>query len=115
MSCKSKKPVLWLDDGTTKELPSKWCICDVCEGHGGSSAYLGAFTQDEMDECGDEFLEDYVAGAYDRACESCGGTGKVLEPDFDQISEADSKAYRDQLDADWYDRQEQINEARWGA
>ena len=63
-----KTPTLYCDDGSEIELPSKWTICRHCQGEGTSSAYLGAFTRDDMDEAGPEFLEDYMAGRYDRAC-----------------------------------------------
>lgn len=56
-------------------LPGGWAICPDCNGHGGSSAYLGAFTREDMDE-DPEFFEDYMAGRYDRPCPNCNG-GKV--------------------------------------
>jgi len=66
---------------------SKWRICPRCDGEGQSSAYLGTYTADEMNEEGPEFQEDYIAGKYDRPCEECGGSGKVTQEDeesFDQ-------------------------------
>jgi len=62
-------------------MSSKWRICPRCEGEGTSSAYLGAFTADEMAEQGEDFREDYIAGRYDRTCEKCLGTGKVNRED----------------------------------
>lgn len=56
---------------------TKWAICSTCKGEGSSSAYLGAFTREDMDNLGDDFLDDYVHGAYNRPCEACNGTGKV--------------------------------------
>lgn len=107
--------ILYLEDGTEKELPVKWCICGQCEGHGKSSAYLGAYTQDEMDEAGEDFIEDYFAGNYDRTCESCNGSGKVQEPDYERMTTADAAAFRKQeWDAGESDRI-QAMEMRWGA
>lgn len=73
----TKQPILFLEDGSEITLPTRWEICGCCEGSGKSSAYLGAFTRDDMDEAGQEFMDDYMAGHYDRACDPCGGTGKV--------------------------------------
>lgn len=61
------------------QVPAKWAICDRCEGSGGSSAWLGAFSAEEFAEQFDyDEQADYFAGKYDRPCEFCGGSGKVL-------------------------------------
>lgn len=56
---------------------AKWEICPECDGHGKSSAYLGAFSMEDLAEQGDDFQEDYFAGAYDRPCQRCRGAGKI--------------------------------------
>ena len=63
------------DDGSEEDvsLPAKFEVCGHCEGRGTSSAHLGAFSREEMDEQGPEFLEDYLRGAYDRPCPECQG------------------------------------------
>ncbi len=63
------------DDGSEEDvaLPAKFEVCGHFEGRGTSSAHLGAFTREEMDEEGPEFLEDYLSGVYDRACPECSG------------------------------------------
>jgi hypothetical protein len=94
---KMKTPTLICDDGTEVELPSRWEICGRCRGEGKSSAYLGAFTQSDMDEAGPEFLEDYVSGAYDRACDRCDGTGKVRRVDWSKLTRAQRKAWNEQV------------------
>lgn len=69
------------DDGMYErevELPSKFEVCPSCGGKGTSSAYLGAFTEEDMAEAGYEFMEDYMAGHYDRACDECKGQ-RVIE------------------------------------
>ena len=68
------------DDGLETEVavPALWQICHYCQGAGKSSSHLGAFSRDEMDEQGPEFLEDYLAGMYDKSCDNCSGSGKVL-------------------------------------
>ena len=90
-----KDLILYNDDGSETVLPFTWKICPTCNGHGKSSAYLGAFTHDELHEHGPEFIEDYIAGNYDRACERCHG-GKIKVPDYSRISKADAKAYKAQ-------------------
>lgn len=51
----------------------KFIVCPECEGTGTSSAYLGAFTSDDMAQMDDEFMDDYFAGRYDRHCDECKG------------------------------------------
>lgn len=51
----------------------KFIVCPDCGGAGTSSAYLGAFTGDDMEQAGDEFREDYMSGAFDRKCDECNG------------------------------------------
>ena len=69
------------DDGDVElhELPAYWAICSTCRGNGRHSLHLGAITEEDRDRdwAPDEF-EDYVHGGYDRPCEACGGSGKVL-------------------------------------
>jgi hypothetical protein len=81
-------------------FPAEWVICDECRGEGKSSAYLGAYTMDEMDEAGPEFEEDYFAGRYDRTCECCKGSGKLKVIDYDRVrgrlQEAYLRAYQEQ-------------------
>ena len=71
-------------------------ICPCCEGQGVSSAWLGDVT--EMAQEDPEFAESYFDGDYDRACETCNGTGRVhvlnddapedTECDFENVLEA---------------------------
>lgn len=97
----AKAPILYCDDGEGEiELPFKWEICSHCSGHGKSSAYLGAYTQSDMDEAGPEFLDDYMAGRYDRACDACDGAGKVKIADFSQMTKAQRAEYKAQRRAD---------------
>ena len=68
------------DDKLLESAPRRWAICSCCDGEGKSSAYLGAFTSDELND-DPEFAERYKAGGYDKACTECKGTGKVKEID----------------------------------
>lgn len=82
------------------QLPARWSICSHCNGEGQSSAYLGAFTAEDMHDAGPEFMEDYMAGAYDRSCEHCEGSGKVLVPVLPgaDATEEHTAAYRTWLE-----------------
>lgn len=51
----------------------KFIVCPSCEGTGGSSAYLGAFTSEDMHDMDDDFMEDYFGGRFDRKCDECNG------------------------------------------
>ena len=110
-----KKLILFRDDDEV-ELPWKWEICDHCEGHGTSSSYLGAFTRDDIDEAGEEFMEDYIAGRFDRSCEYCEG-GKVKTIDDSKMSKADLEAWGQQCAEDEacesIHRQERLMEGGW--
>jgi len=77
-------------------LPFTWAICSRCDGHGKSSAYLGAFTGEQMRE-DPEFARDYMAGVYDRACDCCGGAGKVKEPDLGKMTPEQHAAWEIEL------------------
>lgn len=84
--------VTMLDSDTAElevKIPAVWVICDACSGRGTSSSYLGAFTRADMDEEGPEFMEEYMAGNYDRPCDACHGSGKLLEPDRQRIEASD--------------------------
>ena len=82
--CEPKKITLIMDDETVIELPTRFEVCDQCEGRGVSSAYLGAFTQDEWAEQDEDFKADYIAGEYDRTCETCNGLRVVPVVDEDR-------------------------------
>lgn len=97
---KFKDIVLYGADGTERKLPTCWEICGSCRGDGTTCAHVecdgGGFTSSEWAEQDDDFKEDYIAGRYDRPCDSCGGSGKVQTADFDAMPAADRKAYRAQ-------------------
>lgn len=74
------------DDTLTEKIniPTRWVICEFCQGEGASSAYLGTFTREDRDE-DPEFFEDYLNGNFDRPCAVCNSSGKVKEYKLDQI------------------------------
>lgn len=83
------------------ELPFKWEICGGCEGHGKTSRHVecdgGGFTSSEWAEQDEDFREDYLAGRYDRACDECGGAGKVKVVDEERCKPEDWKQYEEQM------------------
>lgn len=95
-----KFPFYYDEEGDCVTLPYKWEICGHCRGEGKSSSYLGAFTWDDLREQGDEFIEDYFAGNYDRDCDCCDGTGKVPVADMDRMSEFQQKKWEEQIQAE---------------
>lgn len=79
------------------KLPAKWVVCGDCEGKG--KTYLGwtssqqpAFSQEDFEQEGPDFREDYMSGAYDRDCPTCAGRTTVLVPD--ESREKDEKHKR---------------------
>lgn len=81
------------------KVPAHWEICSACRGEGMSSAYLGAYTREEFDQEFDyEEQERYFAGEYDRPCEVCEGSGKILEIDYDNLSPEQKEAVDDEAD-----------------
>jgi len=95
-------------------LPYRWEVCHYCDGSGGSSAYLGAFTPDELWEQGEEFVEDYLGGRYDRDCPECGGRTTVPVVDEDHCDPAALAAYNRQQELEWEFRAAQEAERRAG-
>lgn len=78
------------DDEDDEPQPdrSPWMICPECSGEGKSSAYLGAFTREDIERCWDpDDWQDYLEGAYDRPCTVCGGTGKIREKAYEAFCE----------------------------
>ena len=81
-----------MNDGVEDDEPapdtSPWMICPECHGEGKSSAYLGSFTQEDIErDWSPDDWEDYCAGAYDRPCDVCGGSGKIREKAYDAFCE----------------------------
>lgn len=88
MAYRTKLPHIMDENGEPVFLPYRFEICSICDGHGRSSAYLGAYTQSEMDEAGPDFHDDYMAGRYDRTCDACAGDGKVAVADRRRMTAA---------------------------
>ena len=113
---------IYHDEKYTAVLPARWEICGDCYGEG--KTYLGwaardqpAFSVEDFDREGEDFMEDYMAGRYDRACPSCKGSGKSLDIDEAALKGVDLKifeAYSAYLDEDRYYQRELESERRFG-
>lgn len=117
---KVQGPILFCDDGSEIELPSKWAICGACEGHGtdrGASVECdgGGFTSSEWAEQDEDFRQDYLAGVYDRPCECCHGSGKILVADYDRMTAEEIAAFDKQCEEDREMRAIERAERRIGA
>lgn len=106
------KPIteVYIDD-VAVSLPTKWAICQECNGEGSVSSIPGSFTGTDLDEWfgnsdeREEFLGEYMkrGGMYDKPCPDCKGAGKVKEVDEAMLDaivlklyhQAQSEAYAD--------------------
>lgn len=99
-------PVLHLEDGTEKPLPTIWVVCSVCNGagsHVNPSIDCGGLSAEDFAEDPD-FAEDYGAGVYDQTCNKCLGRTTVRAVNLDALSPEDRAAYERQTrDDDDYD------------
>ena len=84
----SRNPTVltWTDPETdeTHTLPSELVLCPTCRGKGTSSAYLGAFTQEDREQMSHDEWDDYMGGCYDRTCEQCNGLRVIAVLDEDR-------------------------------
>lgn len=96
-------------------LPAVYEVCDRCDGEGTHTnpAIDGnGITASEMDELGEDFREDYLAGVYDVRCEECGGKRVVPVVDRGRADAALLAEYEEYLDGEREYRLECAAEAR---
>lgn len=113
----AKKPILYLDDGSEIELPTKWAVCPVCDGRGShvnpsidASGIPAEQFQDDPD-----FAEQYWNGTYDQTCTRCKGRTTIPVVDWDQMSPDQVRDYEAQLREEENDRATYLAELRMGA
>lgn len=121
VACRDGLPVLYFvdDDGydAERELPTKWEVCDVCQGRGvhvNPSIDCNGLTADDFADDPD-LAEDYLRGVYDVPCNQCHGRTTVLAVDWDRLSDDERDAYQKQLDAEAADRRYAAMERALGA
>jgi len=91
-------PVLYLDDGTEMQMPTRWVVCPVCDGagtHVNPAIDCGGLSAEDFADDPD-FAEDYFSGAYDQPCNRCAGRTTVREVDLDRLSAEHRSAYEQQ-------------------
>jgi len=79
------------------ELPMKFSICSVCEGHGkyvDPNIDRHGITSSELEEMEQEELDAYFGGSYDVDCKACKGTGKQVEVDETLLNEEQKETYK---------------------
>jgi hypothetical protein len=109
--------ITWNNPETEEDvvLAAHFEVCPRCQGRGVHDAWEGGMTQDEMDEQGAEFLDDYLGGVYDVTCSVCDGLRVVAEVDRSRCSLDELAAYDGWLkdEAEWL--HEVAAEQRMGA
>lgn len=96
-------------------LPARFEVCPRCEGagsHVNESIDGNGITQSEMEELGEDFREDYLAGHYDVQCTVCKGQRVVAEVDEEHLSPKQRKAWEQHLKAK-ADYQRDYDSERW--
>ena len=94
----------WGADGEemTVEVPSKWGICESCDGNGRHDhpAFANGISGEEWaNEWDEDSREAYLSGAYNVRCEDDCDNGKVRVPDLSALPDvvrADYEAHLDQ-------------------
>lgn len=95
-------------------LPTRKEVCHECNGEGQSSAYLGSFSREDLDNDPD-FAESYFAGHYDRTCTVCNGLRVVDVVDEARLTPEELKAWQDHCTEVRETRQMYEMERRMGA
>ena len=99
-------------------LPATWVVCSRCSGKGThvNPAIDGnGLSQEDFDEAGPDFRDDYMAGVYDVTCYQCDGKRVVAAPDFSKWSHAERALYQAHVDELAADRAATDMELRLGA
>ncbi len=117
----AEEPLLYLydevtDEETVVQLPTRWEVCDACEGEGthvNPAIDCGGVKEEWADD--PEFRHDYLAGKYDVVCGCCGGNRVVKNVDWDALNDEHRAAYEEQLQGEYDTRQEHLAELRMGA
>jgi len=105
-------PVLYLEDGTEKPLPTRWVVCPVCKGagsHVNPSIDCGGISAEDFDQ-DPEFTDAYARGVYDVTCHKCEGRTTVRAVNLEALTPEELKAYqrqeRDRRELDAMERAE---------
>ena len=92
--------VLYGENGKEITLPTRWVVCDRCDGEGkhtNPSIDGNGITSSEMVEMcyeDEDFAEHYFNGVYDVTCHECDGKRVTKAVNFGAMSEADVAEYK---------------------
>jgi hypothetical protein len=79
------------------ELPTKYVVCDVCQGKGSYvNPAIDCGGMSFRDEEYEDFQEEYHRGDYDVTCNRCQGNRVIKEVDWDTTPQELLKAYKAQ-------------------
>ena len=98
-----------------EELPTKWEVCPVCDGHGkhvNPSIDAGGLNPEWADD--PDFMQDYMDGHYDQTCNYCRGRTTVEVVDLDKLDPERRAAYERQCQQEDDDRRLQMAELAMG-
>lgn len=98
LSGRNQIPIVFLDDDSEVQLPTKKEVCAACRGNGthvNPSIDSHGISAEEMAEDPD-FAESYMRGDYDVTCYVCGGLRVVDVVDEDRCDAQLLQRYQDQ-------------------
>lgn len=102
------------DDGIERELPTRFGLCDVCDGKGThvnpNIDRQGLTAEDFHDD--PDFFDNYRRGDYDIPCNRCNGRRVIAVVDADHTEAHLLTLYREQCDAEASDAAYAAAEAR---
>ncbi len=90
------------EDGIERELPTRWELCDVCDGKGSHvnpNIDRDGLTGEDFAEDPD-FAESYFRGDYDQPCNRCGGRRVVAVVDEDHCEKHLLALWREDREAE---------------
>jgi hypothetical protein len=103
----------WMLEGDEEDPPLitqadlHWEICTRCTGEGFLRGYPGAYTQSEFEEAFGHDPDEYLS--HERACEGCGGTGKIRVLNQAVLERRDVQEYvNDYYETESISRQERM-------
>ncbi len=95
----AEKLTVFIDD-IEVEIPTKFEMCQRCQGSGthvNPAVDGNGLSQEDFDEAGPEFRDDYMAGVYDVPCYECQGKRVVMIPDRDKLTKEERAAWYQQV------------------
>lgn len=76
----------------------KFIVCPTCEGHGqitNPEVVGNGYTSDELDEMGEDFLENLREGVYNVTCPECDGKRVSTRAEHNEFTQRQSEEWQD--------------------